>query len=94
MSDEALAPLHSHDQRPLHSHDQRRARLAALRDRFLAVSLRSRTLRLTRASKSGALDLTRLPPTALPRVVQRLGTTETSDKATPMTTCSASSKRR
>ncbi len=76
MSDEALPPLHSHD--------QRRARLSALRDRFLAVSLRSRTLRLTRASKSGALDLTRLPPAALPRVVQRLGTTETSDKATPI----------
>lgn len=38
----------------------RRARLERLRDRFLALSLRSRSLCLTRASATGALDLTRL----------------------------------
>ncbi len=53
--------------------DARRARLEALRDRFLAVSLRSRTLRLVRASKSGALDLTRLPPQSIAWLAKVLG---------------------
>jgi len=69
---------------PPRSQEQRRTRLEALRDRFLAVSLRSRTLRLTRTSKSGALDLTRLPATMLPRVVQQLGTTGASEQATAL----------
>ncbi|WP_168210313.1 AAA domain-containing protein [Persicimonas caeni] len=38
-----------------------RARLAQLRDRFVAVNLRSRSLRLRRASRTGAFDLARLP---------------------------------
>lgn len=54
--------------------EARRARLEALRDRFLAVSLRSRTLRLVRASKSGAaLDLTRLPAQSLAWLAKVLG---------------------
>jgi len=40
--------------------DGRRRRLEALRDRFVAVNMRSRTLRLLRPSKSGALDLSRV----------------------------------
>ena len=48
-------------------------RLESLRDRFLAVSLRSRTLRLTRPSKSGAFDLTRLPPTRIAWLAKVLG---------------------
>lgn len=50
-----------------------KARLESLRDRFLAVSLRSRTLRLTRPSKSGAFDLTRLPPTSIAWLAKVLG---------------------
>ncbi|MCA9514235.1 MAG: hypothetical protein KC635_04775, partial [Myxococcales bacterium] len=38
----------------------RRARVERLRDRFLALSLRSRSLCLTRPSATGALDLARL----------------------------------
>ena len=40
--------------------DVRRDRLEALRDRFVQMNLRSRTLRLSRCTKSGALDLSRL----------------------------------
>lgn len=50
-----------------------KTRLESLRDRFLAVSLRSRTLRLTRPSKSGAFDLTRLPPTSIAWLAKVLG---------------------
>lgn len=39
---------------------ERKARLETLRDRFVAVSMRSRTLRLVRPSRTGALDLHRL----------------------------------
>ncbi|TNF32100.1 MAG: DUF4011 domain-containing protein, partial [Deltaproteobacteria bacterium] len=60
--------------------DGRRRRLEALRDRFVAVSMRSRTLRLLRPSKSGALDLSRLGDASrLLWLVQVLG----SDRARP-----------
>lgn len=39
---------------------ERKERLETLRDRFVAISMRSRTLRLVRPSRSGALDLHRL----------------------------------
>ena len=42
----------------------RHQRLAALRDRFIAANLRSRSLRLRKTTRSGALDLLRLHATA------------------------------
>jgi len=54
--------------------ETRRERLERLRDRFLAVSLRSRSLRLTRESASGALDLARLEdPRRILWLVKALG---------------------
>jgi AAA domain/Protein of unknown function (DUF4011) len=55
---------------------QRRDRLAQLRGRFIAVNLRSRSLRLTRITRSGALDLCGLAataPAALEQVKAALG---------------------
>lgn len=49
----------------------RRARLERLKERFTALNLRSRTLRLNRLTKTGALDLHRLR-TLAPDVLQRL----------------------
>jgi len=76
MSDDAR-PLSPEPQSavapPSRSQEQRRSRLEALRDRFLAVSLRSRTLRLVRTSKSGALDLTRLPGKSQAWLLKHLG---------------------
>ena len=46
--------------------DRRRQRLNRLRSRFIAVNLRSRSLRLIRATRSGALDLHRLASCAAP----------------------------
>ena len=51
-------------------------RLRQLRDRFIAVDLRSRSLRLTRASRVGAFDLCRLreaAPKAFGDLLTRLG---------------------
>lgn len=62
------------------THDGRRRRLETLRDRFVAVNMRSRTLRLTRPSRSGALDLSRVTDASrLLWLVQVLG----SDAARP-----------
>ena len=40
--------------------EERERRLTTLRDRFIAVSMHSRTLRINRPTASGAIDLTRL----------------------------------
>jgi len=61
---------------PAPDDQQRRTRLAQLRSRFIAVNLRSRSLRLTRPTRSGALDLCRLAssaPAALEQVKAALG---------------------
>lgn len=56
--------------------ESRRRRLAQLRARLVAVSMRRRSLRLTRASRTGALDLRRLADVDAPafdRLVGMLG---------------------
>ena len=56
--------------------ERRRRRLEQLRRRFVALSLRSRSLRLTRPSRTGALDLSRLQaadPAGLRRLLAVLG---------------------
>lgn len=56
--------------------EARRRRLGQLRQRLVAVSLRSRSLRLTRATRAGALDLQRLEgasPSAFVRLLEMLG---------------------
>ena len=45
---------------PLELKHRRQRRLEVLRDRFVAVSMRSRTLRLAAPSRSGAFDLSRI----------------------------------
>jgi len=56
--------------------DDRRQRLNRLRNRFIAVNLRSRSLRLIRTTRSGALDLQRLAcdaPLQLQQLTRSLG---------------------
>ena len=53
-----------------------RARLSQLRSRFIAANMRSRTLRLTRTTRSGALDLARLAqvwPAGFEALLKKLG---------------------
>ncbi len=66
--------------------ERRRRRLEQLRRRFVALSLRSRSLRLTRPSRTGALDLARLraaDPAGLRRLLAVLGREE----AAPLPLC-------
>ena len=56
---------------------KRRMRLEELKNRYLAVNMRSRSLRLYRTSRSGAIDLLRLKPInphAFSVFIERLGT--------------------
>ena len=55
---------------------QWRLQLEKLRDRFTSVNLRSRTMRLHRCTRNGALDLSRLEslaPATFDELTQRLG---------------------
>ncbi len=51
---------------------ERTRRLERLRERFTAVNTRSRTIRLNRCTRSGALDLGRLPRAGLTDVLEQL----------------------
>ncbi|MEC9441152.1 MAG: AAA domain-containing protein [Myxococcota bacterium] len=59
--------------------EDRERRLTTLRDRFIAVSMHSRTLRINRPTSSGAIDLTRLhriEPARWDALVEMLGQEE------------------
>ena len=66
----------------------RSKRLEALKRRFIALTLRSRALRLTRTTRSGALDLHRLKVSA-PEGFQRLIDVLGRDHAEPIPLCEA-----
>jgi hypothetical protein len=53
-------------------HEERTRRLIRLRERFTAVSTRSRTIRLNRCTRSGAFDLGRLPRAGMSDVLAQL----------------------
>jgi len=53
-------------------YEERTRRLLRLRERFTAVSTRSRTIRLNRCTRSGAFDLGRLPRAGMSDVLARL----------------------
>ena len=66
--------------------EERERRLTILRDRFIAVSMNSRTLRISRPTSSGAIDLTRLQrisPERWDALVEMLG----KEEAKPVELC-------
>jgi hypothetical protein len=72
--------------------DRRRERLTELRQRLVAVSLRSRSLRLTRTTRSGALDLQRLAatnPAVFTAILDMLGR----EGSSPVALCSVEPSR-
>ena len=68
-------------------HEARRARLEALRDRFIAASMRGRALRLRRTSRAGAVDLTRLRRASRERWCTLVAAMGREEREAPLTLC-------